>query len=241
MILLYAVIGLLVGGVINALADTLPDKTHLRLPHCTHCDVRRRPVAWLTTTAYLLDRGRCSKCGTSLPLRGILVELAAAAIFAFLYYRYGFTGHMLLISVYMAIFLLITVIDMEHRLVLNRVIGPSILLALIAGSFTPGLSWKQSLVGGLLGFGFFYIVALINPGGMGIGDVKLAAFIGLVTGFPAVIVALLVGILTGGLVSLFLVVTRIRSRRDAIPYGPFLVLGGVLGLLWGRSIIDSYI
>jgi leader peptidase (prepilin peptidase)/N-methyltransferase len=241
MILLYVIVGLLVGGVLNVLADTLPHKARLRTPHCTHCDAQRRPVAWLTTMGYLLGRGRCPSCGTPTPLRGVLVELVTAAVYAFLYHHYGLTGHMLLVSVYIAILILVTVIDLEHRLILNRVIGPAILLALIAGLFTPGLTLKQVLVGGLVGFGIFYAVALLKPGGMGFGDVKLAAFIGLINGFPVVFLALLVAIFAGGLISIFLVVTRIRSMRDFIPYGPFLVIGGAFALLWGQPIVDDYL
>lgn len=241
MILLYACVGLLVGGVLNVLADVMPHRESLRLPRCAHCGVQRRPLAWLTTTGYLLARGRCSSCAAQLPLRGLSVELGTAAVYAFLYNRYGLTGHLMLISAYMAFFILVTVTDLEHRLILNRIIVPAILLALVAGLFTPDLNWKQALVGGLVGFGFFYAVAMLYPGGMGAGDVKLAAFIGLITGFPVVIVALLVTILAGGLISLLLVVTRIRSMRDAIPYGPFLVIGGVFALFWGQPIVDGYL
>jgi Flp pilus assembly protein protease CpaA len=170
----------------------------------------------------------------------VVVELTTAVTFALLYDRYGLTGHMLLLSVYMAILILVTVIDLEHRLVLNRVILPAIALALIAGLFTPGLSMPQVLVGGLIGFGVFYLIALVYPGGMGAGDVKLAAFIGLITGFPDVVLAIVVTIFAGGLISLLLVVTRVRTIRDYIPYGPFLVIGGVFALFWGQPIMDSY-
>lgn len=240
MIVLYAVVGLLVGGVLNVLADNMPHKARLRPPHCTHCDVQRQPTAWLTTTGYVLNRGRCASCSAPLPLRGVLAELATAVTFALIYDRYGLTGHMLLLSAYMAILILVTVIDLEHRLVLNRVIVPAILLALAAAPFMPGFTWKQALVGGLVGFLFFYIAAMLQPGAMGAGDVKLAAFIGLITGFPVVIVALLVTLFAGGLISLFLVVMRIRSMRDFIPYGPFLVIGGAFALFWGQPIVDDY-
>jgi leader peptidase (prepilin peptidase)/N-methyltransferase len=241
MILLYAGVGLLVGGALNVLADTLPGRTRLRMSYCAHCDGQRQPVVWLATTGYLLMQGRCPNCGAPVPLRNVLVELTTAVAFALLYNRYGLTGHLLLVSAYTAILILVTVTDLEHRLILNQVIGPAILLALIAGWFTPGLSWRQALVGGLVGFGFFYVAALLYPGGMGAGDVKLAAFIGLITGFPVVILALLVTIMAGGLISLVLVVTRIRSLRDAIPYGPFLVIGGAFALFWGQPIVDSYL
>lgn len=238
---IYAVVGLLVGAGLNLLADSLPTRTRLRRPYCAHCDATHRPVAWLATTGYIFARGACASCGAPLRLRSVAVELGTAVVFGYLYIRYGLTGHTLLLSVYMTILILITVIDLEHRLILNRVIGPAILLALVAGPFTPGLNWRQMLVGGVTGFVLFYLAAMLYPGGMGAGDVKLAAFVGLITGFPAVFVALLVTVFAGGLISLLLVVTRIRSRSDYIPYGPFLVIGGVYALLWGQPIVDSYL
>jgi len=241
MAVLYAIVGLLVGGGLNVLADDLPTKERLHLPHCAHCGRQRRPEAWLATLGYVLGRNNCPGCSARLPLRSVLVELALAVAYGLLYVSYGPTGHMLLLSAYVAVLVLITVIDLEHRLVLNRVIGPAVLLALIAGPFTPDLTWQGMLVGGAIGFGLFYLAALLYPGGMGAGDVKLAAFIGLITGFPEVFVALLVTVFAGGLISLLLIVTRIRSRRDYIPYGPFLVIGGAYALFWGHSLTDRYL
>jgi leader peptidase (prepilin peptidase)/N-methyltransferase len=240
-IILYAIVGLLVGGLLNTLADTLPPKGRIRPPFCQHCLAPRPWLNWLATLACVLGRRDCAQCGAPIPTRNIIVELSTVITFGYLMAEYGLTGHSLLLSTYLAIFILVIVIDIEHRLVLNRVIFPAILLALVAGPFTPGLNWKLMLVGGLVGFGIFYVIALIYPGGMGAGDVKLAAFIGLITGFPDVFLAVIVAILAGGLISLILVLTRTRSTRDYIPYGPFLVIGGVFTLLWGQPLVDSYV
>jgi leader peptidase (prepilin peptidase)/N-methyltransferase len=241
MIVFYAAIGLVVGAILNVLADNLPQRARPRPPVCVNCGIERPPVAWLTSLGYLVQGGRCVNCGQRLPLRGLLVELTTMVVFVLLYQYYGLTPYMLLLSVYMAILILVTVTDLEHRLILNWVILPAIVLALAAAPLRPDLTWQQILVGGVVGFGFFYLIAIIYPGGMGAGDVKLAAFVGLISGFPAVIVALLVTILAGGLTSIFLVVTRIRSMRDAIPYGPFLVIGGIVALFWGQMMVNDYI
>ncbi len=240
MVLAYAAVGLVVGGLLNVLADDLPVRHRPNKPRCAACDAFRPVRAWLSTLAYLIDQGRCPNCSAPVPLRGVFVELGTASIFAYLYARYGLSGRTLLYSLYAAIFVLVTVTDLEHRLVLNAVILPAIGLALMAGPFTPDLGWRSMLVGGLIGFLSFYLLALLWPGAMGFGDVKLAAFIGLITGFPGVVVALVVTFLAGGVISLLLIVTRIRSLRDYIPYGPFLVIGGMVALLWGPAIVDAY-
>ena len=241
MIVLFAIIGLLVGGALNVLADVLPSKRRFQAPFCTSCNTRKVPFAWLGTTGWLFRKDRCTNCGEPIPRRNLLVELTTTVTFAFVYGGYGPSGDTLLLSIYMAILILVTVIDLEHRLVLNKVILPAILLALLAAPFTPGLSWKQAIVGGLVGFVIFYLIAIIYPGGMGAGDVKLAAFIGLITGFPDVFVAIVVTIFAGGLISLLLVLTRVRSMRDYIPYGPVLVIGGVFALFWGQPLMASYL
>jgi leader peptidase (prepilin peptidase)/N-methyltransferase len=241
MVLLYAVFGLLVGGLLNVLADVLPSKERFRAPYCARCGAQKEPLAWLASTGYLLRKERCPRCGEPVPQRHLLVELTTAIAFALVYLGYGTSGYTLLLGVYLALLILVTVVDLEHRLVLNRVILPAILLALVAVPFTPGLNWKQAVVGGLVGFAIFYLIAIIYPGGMGAGDVKLAAFIGLITGFPEVFVAIVVTIFAGGLISLLLVLTRVRSMRDYIPYGPFLVIGGVFTLFWGQPLMEAYL
>jgi prepilin signal peptidase PulO-like enzyme (type II secretory pathway) len=108
------------------------------------------------------------------------------------------------------------------------------------------VAWWRALVGGAIGFTFFTLAAVVGnvvfgPGTLGGGDIKLAAFVGLVTGFPLVIEAIVLAILIGGAVSLVLLITRVRSLTDYIPYGPFLIAGAMITLLWGHSIADWFL
>jgi len=169
------------------------------------------------------------------------VELGLAVVYAYMWIVFGPSIRFVLYALYMAILGLVLVTDIERRLILNVVMVPAIVVALIAGFFTPGMCRWCALLGGAIGFGFFFLAAVVGnalfgSGALGGGDVKLAAFVGLVTGFPLAIVAMLLAILAGGVVSLFLVVTRLRGLRDPIPYGPFLVAGAVVTLLWGPQV-----
>ena len=132
---------------------------------------------------------------------------------------------------YLALFLLITAIDLEHRLVLNRVIVPAIILAPATATLW-GLSPLSIGVGGAIEFLFFLLSALISRGGVGMGDVKLGAFLGLIAGYPLVITGLMATAVSAGLVSGMLLLLRIKSRRDYIPYAPFMVLGTAVALFW---------
>jgi leader peptidase (prepilin peptidase)/N-methyltransferase len=154
------------------------------------------------------------------------------------------------------VFLVIIFIDWEHQLILNRITFPAAVIALIILAidlvfpdegilnnlkFVPSIGIFSGLIGGAAGFLFFFIVALITPKGMGMGDVKLAALIGLVTGFPFVMISLLIGIIIGGVVAVILLVFRLKGRKDAIPYGTFLGIGPIVTLLWGHQIFNWYI
>jgi prepilin signal peptidase PulO-like enzyme (type II secretory pathway) len=148
--------------------------------------------------------------------------------------------------VYTAVFAIVLVTDFERRLILNAVMYPAILFAAAAGFITPEMKWWSALAGGGIAFIFFLIVGIVGnavfgPGALGGGDVKLALFIGLITGFPLVIEAMVLTIIIGAVISGFLFVTRLRKLRDYVPYGPFLVAGGLVTLLWGYTIAEWYV
>jgi leader peptidase (prepilin peptidase)/N-methyltransferase len=253
MIILYGLLGLVVGAFLNLCADQLPRWRRLRrAPFCPYCDQPRPLWAWISTLAYLRFRPVCQHCGAPIPWRHAVVELGTAALYAFLWYRYALEGEMvllLLFTVYSTIFVLIIVIDLEHRLILNVVIYPAWVLALMGSLIHPlPHFYRGALLGGALGFGILLLVYLggvlfvklmskirgkpINAVAFGFGDVRLGGFIGLVLGFPDVLTALFYAILLGGLAGLvYLFVRAVILRRytlfTAIPYGPFLVLGAM--------------
>ena len=241
MIVLFALLGLLVGGLVNQLGSDLPARRGLTRPHCPYCGKNRPLWQWLSLPAYLVQRARCPSCGASIKLRHPLVELGVATAYVYLWIALGPSVKLVLHLLYTAILALILITDIERRLILNVVTYPAILLAIVASFFTPGMQWWSALIGGAVGFFFFLVAALVGnalfgAGALGGGDVKLAAFVGLITGFPLVIGALVLTVLIGAGVSLILLITRVRSLRDPIPYGPFLVAGGMVALLWGYSI-----
>jgi len=154
-----------------------------------------------------------------------------AGLFAYGWHLFGPSPRLWLASLYMVIFGLIFVIDLEHRLVLNRVVLGGAVLAL-AGSLLWGWPpFAEALLGGAVGFALFLLIALAKPGGIGMGDVKLAGLIGLMIGFPNVLVALLIGIIAGGIGALVLLLSRRVHWGSYLPYAPFLVTGAMVVLL----------
>lgn len=243
--ILFVLLGLLVGGLLNQLGGDLPVQ-RLTRPHCPYCGRMRAWWQWLALPAYLANRHKCPSCGAPIHWRYPLVELGLAVAYGYLWIALGPSVKLAFYLIYFAAFTLILITDTERRLILNAVTYPAILIAIVASFFVEGITPKAALIGGALAFVFFFIAALVGntvfgSGALGGGDVKLAAFIGLATGFPLVIEAVILAILIGAAVSLVLLVTRVRRLRDYIPYGPFLIAGAVITLLWGYPIADWFL
>ncbi len=251
--IIAGILGAAFGSFINVVADRLPaDRSLLKPP--SHCDAcQRRLSGWdlIPVISYLFLRGRCRYCRAKIPLQVLLVELGCGLWTAFLFRYSGPGWDFAIISFYSYIYIAIALIDLRHQLILNKMIFPGLLIALAISPFfiKTGLphsniaSWGavNALIGAAAGFVILLIPALVSRGGMGIGDVKMAAFIGLTTGFPEVLVAVLGGIVLGGLTAIVLLAFRIKKRKEVIPFGPFLSIASIVTLVWGTQILEAWL
>ncbi|MBI2304227.1 MAG: prepilin peptidase [Chloroflexi bacterium] len=241
-LLILFLTGASVGSFLNVVIDRLPRGQSLFTPpsHCDACGQRLRPWELVPILSYLWLRGRCRHCQAALPWRMVAVEAANGLLFPLLWLMYGPRLQLPIALVYSDLFLVIFVMDLEQQLILNRIVYPSLALAILLSPLWPGLGPVRSAAGGISFFVIMLVPFLIYRGGMGAGDVKLAALVGLVTGFPLVLVAAFVSFILGGLVAAFLLLTRLRGRREAIPFGPFLTLGAMFTLVWGEAALQWY-
>jgi leader peptidase (prepilin peptidase)/N-methyltransferase len=222
LIIVFALIGLIVGGLINLLADALPN---------------RKPLASIG-----------SLFRWPMPIRNLMVEVGTAIMFAFIYLQPVFADpiKLILAGFHMAVLILVTVTDLEHRLILNKVMFPAIAVAaLTSWLWFWHEYWYVAFIGGAIGFAFFWLAVVVGGrlfgrGAMSAGDVTLAAYVGLITGFPGIITALVITILAGGIISVLLLLLRVVNLRSGIPYGPFLVVGGFVSILWGAAITTGF-
>jgi leader peptidase (prepilin peptidase)/N-methyltransferase len=237
--ILYPLLGLVVGSFLNLCIDRLPRGESILggRSHCDACGHLLGPLDLVPVFSYLALRGRCRYCGAGISIRSPLVELGTAALFALVWLRFSTSAHGLLVALYGCLLIPILVIDLEHHRVLNALSYPAIGLALAAALFVPGRSPWEMLVGGGLGFGLLLLLALLYPAGMGMGDVKLAAFIGLAVGHPQVLLALFLSFLFGGALSGALVLAKVIGRRDPIAFAPFLAAGALTTLFYGDPIL----
>ena len=249
--IIFSLLGLTIGSFLNVCIDRLPVKKSLISPpsHCDSCQHRLSPIDLIPVLSYLWLRGRCRYCGARIPLRPLLVEVLTGLLFALFLWRLDLSAEFAVTVFYCCIFIVIIFIDLEHRLILNVITYPAAIAALIISIFYPQLEGLidgvpgviNHIIGGAFGFILFFAIAVIKPGGMGWGDVKLAGLIGLVIGMPLVIVSLFLGIVAGGMVVVALLLFKIRQRKEAVPYAPFLGSGLIVALLWGQAILDWYL
>lgn len=241
--ILYALLGWFAAIAINHAADVLPKRvTILQRPKCSACGAQRAVLTWSAWLALLIGQQKCVHCGQpgQTFIRSLIVELATPAFFVFLIAYYGLSAYLGWASLYTVILILVTVTDLEHRLIFNLVILPSILLA-ITGTFASGIPpWPAALVGGGAAFVVVYAAALFARGGLGEGDVTLSTFLGLIIGFPFILLSLGFGVFLGGFVASLLLVTRRVGLKSFIPYGPFLTITGWIMLIWGVEIWNYY-
>jgi leader peptidase (prepilin peptidase)/N-methyltransferase len=249
-IVLFFILGMIIASFLNVCIDRLPAHQSLVFPpsHCTACNRRLAAKDLIPIFSYLWLRGRCRYCGAAIPRRILWVELGTAVLFALACWWFGLSVELAIALFYSCIFIVIMVIDWDRGLILNKIVFPAIGAALVISAvfsiLLPDIEIVpfigRAAIGGGIGLGLFFLIVIVSRGGMGWGDVKLAALIGLVTGFPLVFIALLIGVVLGGVAAALLLVFKVKKRKEAIPFGPFLAIATIVTLLWGNGILDWY-
>jgi prepilin signal peptidase PulO-like enzyme (type II secretory pathway) len=248
MLLLAAALGWLTGILINILADSLPRFRRPAWPACAACGAQLPRAAWSGLLAWLAGRQACLYCGRRRGWRAPLVELGMAAICIWIAGRGAPAQQFWAGWLTVAIYLLIAIIDVEHRLIMHIVSLPAAVIMAVLGSQRPGQGPLNTLIGGAAGFAIVFGMFLLGEFflrligrlrhqpveeiAFGFGDVTLAAVIGLSVGWTAVVAAILLGVLAAGAFSLAYLGVMLARRRyvafTPIPYGPFLILGALI-------------
>jgi leader peptidase (prepilin peptidase) / N-methyltransferase len=236
--------GIVAGSFVGVVAHRVPLGLSIVGPRsvCDSCGHQIAAHDNVPVLSYLLLRGRCRSCGAHIPAEYPLIELALGVAFAATaVVLSGDPAELALGLVFVAILAAITLTDLERRVIPNVILlaGGAIGLAIVLATDPSSLPERAAAAAGA--GGFLLLFALVYPRGMGMGDVKLAALMGLFLG-TAVVPALAVGTLAGGIVGVGLMLTHgSGARKVAVPFGPFLAFGGVVGLLAGDPMLDWYL
>ena len=207
---------------------------------CPECGVPIAPYDNVPVLSWLLLRGRCRRCGAPISPRYPIVELVTALTFAAVVLARGFDDDLVLELPFVATLIALAGIDYDHKLLPNRIVYPLAAYGLVATVLVDRDDLVEHVAAGAGAFVFLLVAVLAYPRGMGMGDVKLAGAMGLFLG-ASVIPALLVAFLSGSVVGLAIIAREgAAGRKKAIPFGVFLALGGIVGVLAGPELIDLY-
>jgi leader peptidase (prepilin peptidase) / N-methyltransferase len=245
-----AVLGLAVGSFLNVVIHRVPRKESVVHPRsrCPGCGTQLAERDNVPVVSWLVLRGRCRTCAEPISARYPAVELATAVLFAVVALRFGADWALPSFLVLAAALLAVALIDLEHYIVPNRIVFPVLAMtvpllgaaAVLDGTLRPLLT---ALAGAVFASGALLVVALINPRGMGMGDVKLALVLGLHLGWLGldhVALGLFLGFLLGAVGGLLLIALGVKSRKDHVPFAPFLAAGTLLTVLAGAPLLDWY-
>lgn len=245
---LIFILGLIVGSFSNVCIYRIPRNESIIYPasHCPKCRSNISPKDNIPLLSYILLKGRCRNCKSKISIQYPIVELLTGLIYLIIYLVYGLSIQSLIYIILSSALIIIAFIDLNEQIVPDVISLPGIVIGFILSFLVPYISFVNSALGVVVGGGIILIIGLagsliFKKEAMGGGDVKLAAMIGAFLGWRYIIISLFLGFFLGALAGIILILSKIKSREDVVPFGPFIVLGSFITLLWGEKIISWYI
>jgi leader peptidase (prepilin peptidase)/N-methyltransferase len=243
-----ALLGLCTGSFLNVVIARLPAGRSIAFPGSA-CPACGKAIAWydnVPVLSYVLLGRRCRSCRKLISWRYPMVEIACGILFVLAYRRFE-SGYALASAlILLAGLVAITLIDLDHQIIPDVLSVPGIAVGVLFSLAPGGIGWTSSLLGVLIGGGVFLAVivgstVVIGQAGMGVGDVKLGAMIGAFLGWKLILLTVLLSMLIGGPLAVALLVSGRKGRKDPIPFGPFLAVGGLISLFYGDAVIAWYL
>jgi len=242
------VFGTLVGSFLNVCICRLPKDESIVSPpsHCPFCSYQIRWHDNIPLLSYLLLRGKCRGCGARISIQYPFVELLNGVLTMLLFLRFGPTPVFAALFLFCSALVVITFIDIEHQIIPDEISLPGIIVGFVLSFFLQGHGWLNSLLGILLGGGSLLLVAysyqrLTGKEGMGGGDIKLLAMMGAFLGWKAVPFIIFASSLIGSVVGISIMLLQKKDTKLAIPFGPYLAVGAVLYIFYGKALILWYL
>ncbi len=242
-LLIFFLLGLLFGSFFNVVGLRVPMGESIIHPpsHCPNCETRLRASQLIPVLSYLISRGRCRTCRMTISPIYPLMELATGVGFALVFSVYGPSWETLAGVCFVSLLAIITVSDIRYRLIPDKVVFTFLALFLILRFLVhPTQPFWLHLLGMTVGFCLFLLLAVLYKGGVGGGDIKLYAVIGLFLGVKLLVLGVFLSSLLGTVYGIFLMIRRRADRKTAIPFGPFIALGSFLAYLYGQELISWY-
>ena len=240
--ILCFLLGLAIGSFLNVCIWRLPREESIIRPgsHCPACSAALGVRDLVPVLSWIFLRGKCRFCGAKISPRYPAVELLTGGLYLVTYLHYGPSWEMIAAMLFSAFMVAITFIDLDHQIILDGMLALLAVSGLALQLVTGAVGFWSMWLGALIGGGLLLALAIISRGGMGGGDVKFAAALGFWLGWPGILLGLFIGFVSGGFISLLLLVSGLRGRKDFIPFGPFIAFGAWITLLYGKQILAWY-
>lgn len=234
---------LMISSFLNVVALRLPNGQSIAYPpsHCVHCNHRLSALDLIPVMSFLFLKGKCRYCQTSISMIYPVGELFTTTILLLAYLQTGLNKELLIALPLAAMLCTITISDLLYQVIPNKVNLVGFLYFLALHLFYSPLPFVTYLWGVAAGGGLLLLLAILSRGGMGGGDIKLMAVIGMAIGWKLTLLALFLASLLGGGIGIVLLLLKLVSRKEPIPFGPFLALGTFIAYFWGNDMIHAYI
>lgn len=247
MTILIFIYGLLIGSFLNVCIYRIPREESIVFPssHCPNCGTSLKWYDLVPVLSYIFQKGKCRYCGGEISQQYPIVELLNAIMYLFIYLQFGFTLEFLFYAIIFSILIIITVIDLQHMIIPDSLVI-AIFIFTIIYKLLNYILYRQSpeLINSILGLVLsvllFLLIIIISKGGMGGGDATLIGVLGFILGIKGIFLAIFLSFILGAIISIFLLIMKIKNRKDPIPFGPFIILGFLIVVFWGESLINWY-
>lgn len=239
----FFVLGLMVGSFLNVCIQRIPEGQSVLYPpsRCSACGKRIEWRYLVPVANYIFLKGKCRYCGDRIPPVYPVVELTTAALYIIAFYRFR-NGIIFFKSIVLMPVLLVTaIIDLKEQIIPDSLVIFGLVSGTVFALAGGSRFLRDALLGAVIGGGILLAIALVSKGGMGWGDVKLSAVIGLFLGWQSTLVTLYISFVSGGVCSLLLLLTGKKGRKDPVPFGPFLSGSAALALLFGKRLFSFWL
>lgn len=241
--IVFFLMGTIIGSFLNVCVYRIPKGLSVVWPpsYCPGCG---QSLAWyqlIPVLSFFLVKGMCSACEARISWRYPLVEAITGVLFLNIYWLYGLSSAFLTLTFLVSLLLVIALIDADHRVIPNRLVLVGLMVGLGLNLLFNHLMWSRLFLGFLAGGGTLLFIALLSSGGMGGGDIKFGAMLGVFVGWPGIIATLVIASVSGALYGLAAMALGKKSLGDIVPFGPFLALGALVVLFWGPQLWALYV
>jgi len=253
----FLILGLVMGSFLNVCIYRIPNHKSIVTPpsSCGHCHTNLRPIDLIPVISYLFLKGKCRYCHTKIAVRYPVVELLNGLLYIMALRVYGFSIEAAFACIFISFLIVVAFIDYDHMIIPDQVVAFGIVVGGILSIYHfmygytiyMGSSRYNGIIGMFSGTAIVLVIALVSmliygeDGGLGMGDVKFFIPIGLFLGWPLTLLALWLSFIYGGIVGVILLFVFKKDRKMAMPFGPFIVLGALTSLFWGKAIITIWL